>query len=249
LTGNKRLSALFQSKYSWDLMAARGIWAFGPHPQTGPNVLVDDSIEGETDKSALKTVQESITLGFHWATREGPLCEEPVRGVKFRLIHATLSTESSHRGAGQIIPATRRAAYSAILTAQPRLMEPVLLVEIQTPPECLSAIYSLLAKRRGHVTKDWPRSGSTLSIVHSLLPAIDSFGFETDLRIITHGQAFCQSTFSHWEVVPGDPLDVSLESFTLEPADATALARDFMLKTRKRRGLSLKIEVETFFDK
>lgn len=248
LTGNKKLSAMFQSKYSWDLMAARGIWAFGPHSQTGPNVLVDDSIEGETDKSALKSVQESVTLGFQWATREGPLCEEPVRAVKFRLLHATLSTEGTHRGAGQIIPAARRAAYSAMLTAQPRLMEPILLVEIQTPPDCLSAIYSLLAKRRGHVTKDWPRSGSTLSIVHALLPTIDSFGFETDLRIVTHGQAFCQASFSHWEVVPGDPLDTSIQPVSLEPADATALARDFMLKTRKRRGLSLELQIDTFFD-
>jgi len=38
------------------------------------------------------------------------------------------------------------------------------------------------------------------------VPVIDAFGFETDLRSHTQGQAFCLSTFDHYAVVPGDPL-------------------------------------------
>jgi len=42
----KRLGEFFQTKYDWDLLAARSIWAFGPD-STGPNILVDDTLPSE----------------------------------------------------------------------------------------------------------------------------------------------------------------------------------------------------------
>ena len=39
----KKIGEFFQSKYDWDLLAARSIWAFGPE-STGPNILVDDTL-------------------------------------------------------------------------------------------------------------------------------------------------------------------------------------------------------------
>ena len=53
---------------------------------------------------------------------------------------------------------------------------------------------------RGHVTQDAPVPGSPLYTIKAFLPAIDSFGFETDLRTHTQGQAFCLSVFHHWQV-------------------------------------------------
>ena len=97
-------------------------------------------------------------------------------------------------------------------------MEPVYAVEIQTPADCISAIYSVLAKRRGHVTADAPKPGTPIFIVKAFVPAIESFGFETDLRYHTQGQAFCVSAFDHWQIVPGDPLDRSAVLRPLEPA-------------------------------
>lgn len=67
---------------------------------------------------------------------------------------------------------------------------------------------------------------------------LSSFGFETDLRSYTQGQAFCQQVFDHWAVVPGDPLDRDIVLHPLEPSPPLALARDFMVKTRRRKGLS-----------
>ena len=52
------------------------------------------------------------------------------------------------------------------------------------------------------------------------------------------GQAFCQQVFDHWAVVPGDPLDRNVILHPLEPSPPPALARDFMVKTRRRKGLS-----------
>ncbi|RWS16730.1 U5 small nuclear ribonucleoprotein component-like protein, partial [Dinothrombium tinctorium] len=49
----KKLGEFFQTKYDWDLLAARSIWAFGPD-QSGPNILVDDTLPSEVDKNLLE---------------------------------------------------------------------------------------------------------------------------------------------------------------------------------------------------
>ncbi|XP_063547720.1 116 kDa U5 small nuclear ribonucleoprotein component isoform X1 [Cydia strobilella] len=243
----RKLGEFFQNKYDWDLLAARSIWAFGP-TATGPNILVDDTLPSEVDKHLLASVKESIVQGFQWGTREGPLCEEPIRNVKFKILDAVIAQEPLHRGGGQIIPTARRVAYSAFLMATPRLMEPYLFVEVQAPADCVSAVYTVLAKRRGHVTQDAPVPGSPLYTIKAFVPAIDSFGFETDLRTHTQGQAFCLQVFHHWQIVPGDPLDKSIVIRPLEPQPATHLAREFMVKTRRRKGLSEDVSINKFFD-
>jgi U5 small nuclear ribonucleoprotein component len=243
----KRLGEFFQTKYDWDLLAARSIWAFGPDAN-GPNILVDDTLPSEVDKSLLSTVKESIVQGFQWGTREGPLCDESIRNVKFKILDAVIAPEPIHRGGGQIIPTARRVAYSAFLMATPRLMEPYYFVEVQAPADCVSAVYTVLARRRGHVTQEAPVAGSPLYTIKAFLPAIDSFGFETDLRTHTQGQAFCLSVFHHWQIVPGDPLDKSIVIRPLEPQPAPHLAREFMVKTRRRKGLSEDVSINKFFD-
>lgn len=245
--GMKKVSEFFKTKYQWDPLAARSIWAFGPD-MNGPNILVDDSLPAEVDKNLLNNVKDSVVQGFQWGTREGPLCEEPIRGVKFRILGAELAPEPLYRGGGQIIPTARRVTYSSFLTATPRLMEPVYYVEIQTPADCITAIYNVLSRRRGHVTKELPKPGTPLYTMKAFIPVIDSFGFETDLRSHTQGQAFCLSVFDHWEIVPGDPLDKTIVLKPLEPSPAAALAREFMIKTRRRKGLSEEVSVQKFFD-
>mmetsp|Transcript_22656 Transcript_22656/g.57692 ORF Transcript_22656/g.57692 Transcript_22656/m.57692 type:complete len:994 (-) Transcript_22656:539-3520(-) len=243
----KKLQDFFTTKYEWDLLAVRGLWAFGPDRQ-GPNALLDDSLAGETDKSLLAAIRDSVVQGFQWGAREGPLCDEPMRNVKFKVLDATIAPEPIYRGGGQVIPTARRVCYSAFLMATPRLMEPVYMVEMETPADCIGTIYNVLAKRRGHVTADVPKPGTPIFLVKAYLPVVESFGFETDLRYTTQGQAFCQSVFDHWQVVPGDPLDKSVVLRPLEPAPVGALAREFMVKTRRRKGMSDDVSINRFFD-
>ena len=242
------LGKFFQDNYNWDLLASRNIWAFGPDDQ-GPNVLVNDTLPSEVDKKLLSQIRESVKQGFQWATREGPLCDEPIRNVKFRLLDATISEQAIYRGGGQIIPTARRVAYSSFLTATPRLMEPVYSVEIQAPADCVSVIYTVLSKRRGHVVQDLPKAGSPLYTVKAFLPVIDSVGFESDIRLSTQGQAFCQQVFDHWQIVPGDPLDTTQVVKPLEPAMGGQLARDFCVKTRRRKGLNVDVSATRYMDK
>ncbi len=74
-------------------------------------------------------------------------------------------------------------------------MEPYYFVEVQVPADCVSSVYTVLARRRGHVTQDAPIPGSPLYTIKVFIPA--RIDFETDLRTHTQGQAFCLSVFHH----------------------------------------------------
>jgi U5 small nuclear ribonucleoprotein component len=243
----RKTAKFFEEKHGWDKLAARSIWAFGPE-ETGPNILQDDTLPTEVDKKTLNAVRESIRQGFSWATREGPLCEEPIRNTKFKVTDVLLANEAIFRGGGQIIPTSRRACYSSFLMASPRLMEPVYSVSVTGPEESYMEVYNVLSRRRGHVLSDGPVAGTPLYRVNGLLPVIDSFGFETDLRIKTQGSSMVSLVFDSWSIVPGDPLDREQIIRPLQPATAQATARDFVLKTRRRKGLSEDVSVKTFLE-
>jgi U5 small nuclear ribonucleoprotein component len=90
--------------------------------------------------------------------------------------------------------------------------------------------------------------GTPLVSVTAHVPAIDSFGLETDLRSHSQGLAFGMQSFDHWALVPGDPLDRSIVLRPLEPAPIPHLAREFLVKTRRRKGLSDDVSIAHFFD-
>jgi elongation factor 2 len=113
-------------RFNWDKEEARKIWCFGPE-QSGPNVFIDRTIGVQY----LDEIKDSVTSAFQWVTKEGVLCDENMRGVKFCLTDVKLIPDAIHRGGGQIIPAARRVCYASQLTAAPRLQEPLFLCEIQ----------------------------------------------------------------------------------------------------------------------
>ncbi|MCJ1373112.1 hypothetical protein MMC20_004339 [Loxospora ochrophaea] len=243
----RKVGQFFEEKYDWDKLASRSIWAFGPD-EMSPNILQDDTLPSQVDKKLLGTVRDTLRQGFSWGTREGPLCEEPIRNTRFKLTDISLAPEAIFRGGGQMIPTTRRAVYSSFLTASPRLMEPLYTVAMTGPADSVSSLYTVLSRRRGHVLSDGPIAGTPLYGVKGLLPVIDSFGFETDVRIHTQGQAMVSLVFDKWTVVPGDPLDKEVKLRPLEMASVAATARDFVLKTRRRKGLSEDVGVGKYLE-
>lgn len=208
-------------KYEWDVNEARKIWTFGPD-STGPNLLVDVT----KGVQYLNEIKDSVVSGFNWATKEGPLCEENVRAVRFNIHDVTLHTDAIHRGGGQIIPTARRCFYACMLTAEPRLMEPIYLVEIQVLTDAQSGIFNVMNKRRGHVTENNIVSGTPMSVLKAFLPVNESFGFTSALRQATGGQAFPQCIFDHWEIMTDDPYEEGSKAFVI------------VKETRARKGLT-----------
>jgi len=207
-------------KYEYDVTEARKIWCFGPDTN-GPNILVDCT----KGVQYLNEIKDSVVAGFQWATKEGVLCDENLRATRFNIYDVTLHADAIHRGGGQIIPTARRVLYACMLTAEPRLMEPVYLVEIQCPENAVGGIYGVLNRRRGHVIEEAQTPGTPMFVVKAYLPVNESFGFTADLRSNTGGQAFPQCVFDHWQIMPGDPLE--------EGSKTNVIVED----TKKRKGL------------
>lgn len=234
----KTTSKILRKDFGWDSLAARSLWAFGPNDRLYPSILMDDTLEAETDKALLYSVKDFINTGFLLAVNEGPLCEEPIRNAKFKILDVVLNGADIQRNSSQMIPVARNACHAGFLTAAPRLLEPLYNVFVTCTSIAIPAISKLLGRRRGEVTRKAPIPGTQLFLVEGYVPAIESVGLETDVRLQTQGQAMCLLQFDRWEYVPGDPLDKDCELPPLRPVPYKSLARDFVIKTRKRKGLS-----------
>lgn len=230
----KARARILADDHGWDVTDARKIWCFGPDT-TGANLLVDQTKAVQY----LNEIKDSFVSGFQWATKEGPVAEEPMRGIRFNIMDVTLHTDSIHRGAGQIMPTTRRVLYASTLLADPGLQEPVFLVEIQVPEQAMGGIYSVLTRRRGHVFEEAQRPGTPLFNIKAYLPVNESFGFNADLRANTGGQAFPQMVFDHWQILPGGSV-----------LDKSTMPGKIVETMRKRKGLKDDVPgYENYYDK
>merc|ERR1719321_1592063 len=117
-------------KYSWDKTDAQKIWCFGPDTN-GPNMFVDVA----KGVQFLNEIKDSVEAAFQWATKEGAMCDENMRGCRFDIHDVALHADAIHRVGGQVIPTARSVLYACELTGKPALQEPIFLVEIQTPDD------------------------------------------------------------------------------------------------------------------
>ncbi len=220
-TDPRKMAKILQ-EIGWDRSEARNVWGFGPTEQD-PSVLVDAT----KGVQYLREIKDYTLQGFRWAAKNGPLCGEPIYGVKVKIVDVTLHEDAVHRGANQIIPTARRATFGSMLLAKPILLEPIYRIEIQVPEQYLGNVYTVLTKRRGQVIDTRRREGTPLHVVVGHLPVAESFGIVSDLRSETSGNAFSQMVFDHWAPAPGDPM---------KPGPEGGLARQFVEEVRKRKG-------------
>ena len=213
-------------KYKWDQHDAKKLWVFGPD-QSGPNFLVDQT----KSVQFLNEIRDSMESAFQNVTKEGVLAEESLRGVRFNIQDVELHNDAIHRGGGQIIPTARRVYYASEMTAGPRYQEPIYLCNIITPLEAMGGVYQCFSQRRGVVFSEESFQGTPLLMVKAYLPVSESFGFTAHLRSLTSGQAFPQSTFSHWDIINQDPFDVKSKAYSIT------------MDIRKRKGLKQELPI------
>jgi len=222
--------------YGWDTTEARKIWAFGPQvsdKSSGTNVVVDVT----RALPYMAEIKDSVVAGFQWVSKEGVLANEPLRGVRFNIMDATIHSDRTQRGGGQIIPSARRSFYASQMTAKPSILEPVFLVEITCPSEVIGAVQKVLHKRRGNLFEQGERNGGQIYI-KAYMPVAESFGFTSALREETGGKAFPQCVFDHWEIVDGVSTDVSSKCGSV------------VQNIRKRKGLPLTVpDLSEYLDK
>jgi elongation factor 2 len=190
--GLKKIGKTLFEEAGWGAEEARNIWAIDEHR----NMLVDVT----KGIQYLGEARETIIAGFRWACRAGPLCEEPLRGVKVKLVDAQLHDDPVHRGPAQIMPAIRRAIFGSFLTAKPVLLEPVYKIGVSVPARWVGDCISIITKRRGKVLASEQKG--ILTMIMGYIPVAETFGLSAEMRSATSGHAFWQCTFDHWEKVP-----------------------------------------------
>ena len=167
-------------------------WAVDEHK----NVLIDMTKGVQYPQEA----REMIIAGFRWACRAGPLCEEPLRGVKVKLINVQLHEDPAYRGQAQIMPAVRRAILGSFLTAKPVLLEPVYRIDVSVPAQWIGECTNMIVRKRGRILASEHKG--FLAMIAGYIPVAETLGLSAEMRSATSGRAFWQCSFDHWEKVP-----------------------------------------------
>jgi elongation factor G len=154
----------------------------------------------------------SVDLGIQEALDSGVLAGYPVVDVRIELIdgssHDVDSSEMAFKIAGSM------AFKEAMKRAKPKLLEPVMAVEVVTPEEYLGDVMGDLNSRRGRVEGLEPRGNAQAIRAH--VPLATMFGYATDLRSTTQGRATFTMQFDRYEEVPQ-----SIASEIIETAQGT----------------------------
>jgi elongation factor G len=128
----------------------------------------------------------------------GILAGYPVVDVKVELIdgsyHEVDSSEIAFKVAGSM------ALKEALKRGKPKLLEPVMAVEVITPEDYLGDVMGNLNSRRGRVESLEPVGNA--QVIRASVPLAEMFGYATDLRSMTQGRAEFTMQFDRYEEVP-----------------------------------------------
>ncbi|MFA6328385.1 MAG: elongation factor EF-2 [Candidatus Micrarchaeia archaeon] len=152
----------------------------------------------------LNEITELMLQGFEEAMDSGPLAKEKVVGVKVRITDATIHEDPVHRGPAQIIPATKRPIYAAMIYAGVTLQEPKQKVTILCPQEYMGNVITLIQGRRGQLI-GMEQEGEQSTIIVKL-PVAEMFGFGNDLRSATQGRGIPYQEYAGYEPLPKEML-------------------------------------------
>jgi len=140
----------------------------------------------------------AVDLGIQEAMDSGILAGYPVVDVRIELVdgsfHDVDSSEMAFKVAGSM------AFKEAMKRSKPKLLEPVMAVEVVTPEEYLGDVMGDLNSRRGRVEGLEPRGNAQAIRAH--VPLATMFGYATDLRSTTQGRATFTMQFDRYEEVP-----------------------------------------------
>ena len=163
--------------------------------EAGSGFQFDDTVVGG---NVPKEFIPGVEKGLAAAVENGILAGFPMIDVK-----ATLTDGASHDVDSSVMAfeiAARAAFREGIAKASPKLLEPMMRVEVVTPEEYLGDIIGDLNSRRGNVSGMDQRANAR--IVNAMVPLANMFGYVNNLRSMSQGRAQFTMFFDHYEQVP-----------------------------------------------
>ena len=154
-----------------------------------------------------KHLQECIVQGLEDGVATGVLARYPMTDIEVTCTHVTIidpeiSDEVAFRSAAMM--GFREAAEAGA----PAFLEPIMRLEITTPPECVGEVLGDLNGRRGTVL-DMSVKGD-FQIVHARVPLAQMFGYSTAIRSLTKGRASYSMETDQFELAPKNVRDAIL---------------------------------------
>ncbi len=161
--------------------------------------FVNGVVGGTVPKEFIKPTEE----GVREAREAGVFAGFQVVDVRATLYdgsyHEVDSSEMAFKTAGSM------GFRAACEKAGPVLLEPIMKIEVTTPPEFYGDVVGDITRRRGQVTGMEERGGS--QVLRALAPLPEMFGYVNDLRSMTSGRAAYTMEFSHYEETPKNIAD------------------------------------------
>ena len=154
------------------------------------NAIVGGVVPREFIPAVEKGLQESMANGV--------LAGYPMVDVKAKLYDGSYHDVDSSETAFKI--AASLALKEAAKSAQPAILEPMMLVTITVPEENLGDVMGHVTARRGRV--DGMEAHGASQIVRAYVPLAEMFGYATVLRSATQGRGTFMMVFDHYEDVP-----------------------------------------------
>ncbi len=175
-----------------------------PDPEKEGLVFVSSVKGGNVPKEFIPSVEK----GFKEAMQNGVLAGYPMDSMSVELIdgsfHAVDSDQLSFEQAAKF------AYRAAVKNCQPKILEPLMKLEVVTPEENMGDVIGDLNKRRALIEGTGERSGKT--IVNAKVPLSEMFGYVTDLRTLTSGRATSSMSFSHYAEAPNNIQEQVIEA-------------------------------------
>lgn len=163
-------------------------------PHKGGYLFEDHTKGGVIPKEYMK----ALDLGIQEAAKSGIIAGYEAVDFKVEVLdgstHEVDSSENAFEVCGSL--AFKKAAE----LAKPVLLEPIMHVEIVTPPEYVGAIMSHMVSKRGSVKGQEIRNGT--NVIEAEAPLGEMFGYTKDLRTLTQGRGTSTMQFDHYEQVP-----------------------------------------------
>lgn len=145
----------------------------------------------------------SVRRGFEEAMKNGALAGYPVESMRVRLFEGSIHEKDSH--ALDFETAAVMGFKEAAPQARPKLIEPIMLVDILTPEEFTGAATGDLNRRRGVILEIGTKGGAQW--IRAEVPLAALFGYVTALRTLSSGRASASLTFSRYQLVPENVLE------------------------------------------
>lgn len=166
-----------------------------PRPRGAGFEFADEVVGGVVPRNYIPSVEKGVVE----ATQRGVLAGYPIVDMRVALYDGSYHNVDSSDMAFKIAGAM--ALHKGMAEAQPKLLEPIMNVEVMVPEQYMGDIIGHLNGKRGRIQGMEPGPAGT-QIVRAQVPLAEMFAYATELRSMTQGRASYSMKFSHYEEVP-----------------------------------------------